>query len=124
MANNRICLVCGKAYEYCGSCNGKKLPTWMNLFHDENCRQIFHAVSDYSQNVITKDNGRDKLSGCDLSIEMKDNIKNIVDKIMFVEDSTSSVMSAYNSEENIELSSEEKKPVRRTGRMKMTVISE
>ena len=117
MANNRICLVCGKAYEYCGSCNGKKLPTWMNLFHDENCRQIFHAVSDYSQNVITKDSGRDKLSGCDLSIE-------IVDKIMFVEDSTSSAISENNSEENIELSSEEKKPVRRTGRKKMTVISE
>ena len=55
---------------------------------------------------------------------MKDNIKNIVDKIMFVEDSTSSATSANNSEENIELSSEEKKPVRRNGRKKMTVISE
>lgn len=123
MANNRVCLVCGKAYEYCGSCNGKKLPTWMNLFHDENCRQIFHAVSDYSQNVITKDDGRDKLSGCDLSIEMKDNIKKIVDKIMFVEVSTPSVENE-NIEESTETSSDEKKPVRRTGRRKVTVVSE
>ena len=39
MANNRVCLCCGNAYEYCGSCrNGVNLPAWKNLFDNENCK--------------------------------------------------------------------------------------
>ena len=83
MANNRICLTCGKAYEYCGSCpsslnhNKKK-----NLFDTENCKTVFETVSDYAQNVITKDVAKKKLSNCDTSINYKENIQKYLDDIV------------------------------------------
>ena len=55
MANNRVCLCCGNAYEYCGSCrNGVNLPAWKNLFDNENCKDVFQTVSDYEQKAIDK----------------------------------------------------------------------
>lgn len=44
MANNRICLACGKAYEYCGSCpSSLNLPVWKNIFDTENCKTVFET---------------------------------------------------------------------------------
>lgn len=118
MANNRICLVCGKAYEYCEHCSGNKSPIWMNLYHDNNCRQIFHAVSDYNQKVITKEEGRERLSECDLNIELKDNFKKYVDEIMFVKKQDSKEKSIQSNTVAGVDSTAEEKPVRRTGKKK------
>ena len=83
MANNRICLTCGKAYEYCGSCpSSLNLPVWKNLFDTENCKTVFETVSDYAQNVITKDVAKKKLSNCDTSINYKENIQKYLDDII------------------------------------------
>lgn len=93
MANNRICLSCGKAYEYCGSCaNSKNLPVWKNLFDEQICKDVFECVSDYKQNAITKERAKERLAGCDLSkvSEMKDIIKDTVEEI-FHEDKTETV---------------------------------
>ena len=82
MANNRICLTCGKAYEYCGSCpSSLNLPVWKNLFDTENCKTVFETVSDYAQNVITKDVAKKKLSNCDTSINYKENIQKYLDEL-------------------------------------------
>ena len=83
MANNRICLTCGKAYEYYGSCpSSLNLPVWKNLFDTENCKTVFETVSDYAQKVITKDVAKKKLSNCDTSINYKENIQKYLDDIV------------------------------------------
>lgn len=82
MANNRICLTCGKPYEYCGSCpSSLNLPVWKNIFDTENCKTVFETVSDYAQNAITKESAKVKLSKCDVSGVFKNNIKKLIDDI-------------------------------------------
>lgn len=124
MANNRICLVCGKAYEYCGSCDGKRLPIWMNLYHDENCRQIFNAVNDYNHGLATKEQSRERLSACNLNMDIKDSIQKVINELMASEEPKPAEETDKNTVETIVESSTSEKPVRRTGRKKMTVISE
>lgn len=82
MANNRICLTCGKPYEYCGSCpSSLNLPVWKNIFDTENCKTVFETVSDYAQNAITKESAKIRLSKCDVSGVFKNNIKKLIDDI-------------------------------------------
>lgn len=82
MANNRICLTCGKPYEYCGSCpSSLNLPVWKNLFDTDNCKTVFETVSDYAQNAITKEAARARLLKCDVSGVFKNNIKKLIDDI-------------------------------------------
>ena len=83
MANNRICLACGKAYEYCGSCpSSLNLPVWKNIFDTENCKTVFETVSDYAQNAITKESAKKRLSERDTSVTFKKQIQNYVDEIL------------------------------------------
>lgn len=82
MANNRVCLCCGNAYEYCGSCrNGVNLPAWKNLFDNENCKDVFQTVSDYEQKSIDKTKAKKILDSCDLKHTFKSNIVKLVDEI-------------------------------------------
>lgn len=88
MANNRICLTCGKAYEYCSSCSSSlDSPVWKNMFCTENCKVIFETASDYAQKVITKESAKNKISKCDLSHYEKynANISRIINDITFEE---------------------------------------
>ena len=65
---NRTCIVCGHKYSYCPSCaEDSNKPTWMTIFHDENCKNIFKATSDYLQNAMSKEDAKDILDKCDLS---------------------------------------------------------
>ena len=85
MANNRICLTCGKSYEYCGSCpSSLNLPVWKNLFDTENCKTVFETVSDYAQNAITKESAKSKLSYCNISdtTMFKEKINKLLDEIL------------------------------------------
>lgn len=80
---NRICLTCGNAYEYCGSCpTSLNLPVWKNIFDTESCKTVFETVSDYAQNVISKDVAKNKLSKCNTSGKYKKNIQKYLDDIM------------------------------------------
>lgn len=82
MANNRICLTCGKPYEYCGSCpSSLNLPVWKNIFDTENCKTVFETVSDYAQNAITKESAKIRLSKCDISGVFKNNIQKLINDI-------------------------------------------
>lgn len=95
MANNRICLTCGKAYEYCGSCpNSLNLPVWKNLFDTEICKTVFETASDYAQKVITKESAKSKLSYCDISntTMFKEKINKLLDEI-FKEETDEQVLS-------------------------------
>lgn len=53
----RTCAACLKKYQYCAHC-GEYNPRepWRYLFCSEECREIFHACSDYNQgNLSAKD---------------------------------------------------------------------
>lgn len=66
--NNRVCVVCNKQYRYCPSCNEDwNKPTWMVLFHDENCKNIYTYTNDYSHGDMTKEDAMTLLNKCDLS---------------------------------------------------------
>lgn len=65
---NKECIVCGKKYSFCNSCNEDlNRPFWMNDFHDENCKNIYHACAGYSAKHKTKEEARKILDECDLS---------------------------------------------------------
>lgn len=62
------CLCCGTTYSYCNNCwDYRGLPTWMNSFHDENCKDIFQICTDYNFELITKEEAKKLLSACDFS---------------------------------------------------------
>lgn len=62
------CLCCGTTYSYCNNCwDYRGLPTWMNSFHDENCKDIFQICTDYNFKLLTKEQAKEALSKCDLS---------------------------------------------------------
>jgi hypothetical protein len=46
-------------------------PIWYNLYHNENCKNIFNAASDYLANAITKEEAKEHFDNCDLSYKEK-----------------------------------------------------
>lgn len=83
----KICYLCGEHYKYCSSCSQDRMkPTWMNIFHEENCMKIFQTCTDYNMGLITKDEAQEILNACDLSKKdtfteyVQQDIKNIFSK--------------------------------------------
>lgn len=100
----RICKTCGKAYKYCNRCGEfRDLPTWMIMFHDENCKKIWFAAVDYYSKGKSKDEIKANLLKCDLS-----NKESFIDKIKFVID-TLFTKSDIESDNTKEVASEENK---------------
>lgn len=60
--------MCGNEYKYCVYCEefNHELK-WRMLFDTDNCRKIFHAVSDYLVNEIDDNEAKKILSECDIS---------------------------------------------------------
>ena len=64
----RNCIVCGKEYEYCNRCSSHaNMPTWMALYHDDNCRGIMNIATEYMAGNLTKADAKSQLDKCDLS---------------------------------------------------------
>ena len=64
----RKCIVCGKEYEYCNRCSSHaNMPTWMALYHDDNCRSIMNIATEYMAGNLTKAEAKSELDGCDLT---------------------------------------------------------
>ena len=64
----RNCIVCGKEYEYCNNCKAHaKLPAWMAIYHDENCKNIMNIATEYMAGNMTKAEAKTGLDGCDLT---------------------------------------------------------
>ena len=79
----RKCIVCGKEYNYCRSCpKDAKKETWYALYDSENCKNISQALTDYNFNKVTKDEAKDILSSCDLSINLAEYYRNTLDVVM------------------------------------------
>ena len=70
--NNRKCICCSTEYRYCNSCSEDRTkPVWYTIYHNENCKNIFDAASDYLAGAITKEEARQKFDACDLSYKNK-----------------------------------------------------
>ena len=87
MNNNRECIVCGEKYFYCfnQTCYDDQ-PSYMAIFHDENCRDIFNTLNMEYFDHITKNAAIKALKKCDLSVLSKESanpkIKNLVEEML------------------------------------------
>lgn len=64
----RNCIVCGKEYEYCNRCNSHaNMPTWMAIYHDDNCRNIMNIATEYMAGNMLKADAKSELDKCDLT---------------------------------------------------------
>ena len=79
----RKCIVCGAEYTYCRSCpKDLKKEMWYALYDSENCKNISQVLTDYNFNKVTKEEAKDILSGCDLSINLMEYYRNTLDVVM------------------------------------------
>ena len=81
---SRKCIVCGKEYEYCNRCSSHaNMPTWMALYHDDNCRSIMNIATEYMAGNITKAEAKSQLDNCDLTNKknFKESVVVAVDEI-------------------------------------------
>jgi len=63
MARTRICMICGRNYEFCHHCKEfQKEPGWKYLYHDEKCKKIGDLWYAYRGKEISKEEAR-KLMG-------------------------------------------------------------
>ena len=77
----RTCTVCGKEYEFCPDCREYALqPSWKNIYHDENCREIAHILTATGR-TITVEEAKEKIAKCDLT--NKDNFNEVWRKPLF-----------------------------------------
>ena len=80
----RKCIVCGKEYEYCNRCSSHAdMPTWMALYHDDNCRNIMNIATEYMAGNLTREDAKSQLDNCDLTNKknFKESVANAVNEI-------------------------------------------
>lgn len=84
MANNyRVCICCNKRFKYCPHCSEyESLPTWYNLFHNENCHDIWYVLSDFESGFLTKEEAQEKISHLDTSVITNKEALKSLDKLM------------------------------------------
>lgn len=87
---NHWCVLCGKGYHACDSCNEIKTYTpWRALTDTIEHFKIFIVLKDFHNKIISKDEAKEKLLKCDLSEKdsFKDSAKIVLNEI-FQEEST------------------------------------
>lgn len=46
--HEKVCIVCGTAYKYCGACEEYRLlEPWHESYHDKRCKDVFDILSRY-----------------------------------------------------------------------------
>lgn len=106
---NRICTICHKKYSYCPTCGSDiNKPTWMAVFCEENCKDLYNVINDYRHKSLSKEEAFCKLNILDLSCinELPDNFKQILDEILNEKHNEKDVFVEINKEdievENVE----------------------
>ncbi|GEM_PF-1707094 len=86
--NNRTCIICGHQYRYCGGCaEYARLPVWMNIYHDENCKKIAEILMGFEGGDYDLGGAKAMLLECDLSVadKLKGSFKTTYEKVFPVE---------------------------------------
>ena len=67
--DDKVCILCGKAYKYCEACPSKYnvTETWRNIFCSENCREIYGVYDSIKAGLITDKDAGKKLAKFDTS---------------------------------------------------------
>lgn len=105
---NKTCIVCGEKYTFCSGCSEfDKFPRWMGIYHDSNCKDIFHIASEYTEGKINKDEAKELFDTCDLS--NKNNFQKNILKV--INDVYDAYKEKIEKNENVE-SSTTTKPVK------------
>jgi hypothetical protein len=81
---NHWCVVCGKGYHACDSCNETKSFTpWRTLTDSIEHFKIFTVLKDFNNKLISKKEARELLSNVDLSDKdsFKDSAKSVLAEI-------------------------------------------
>ena len=81
---NLWCVVCGKGYHACDSCNETKSFTpWRSLTDSIEHYKIFTVLRNFNNKLISKEEARELLSTVDLSDKdsFKDSSKKVLDEI-------------------------------------------
>lgn len=74
MATKRICMTCGKEYEYCPTCGKQKNePKWKYAWDTEECKNVYDALTLYNMKKMDEKTFAYKMEG--------KNIKKFTDKI-------------------------------------------
>lgn len=80
--NNKTCIVCGTKYTYCPTCaEFANVEIWHNIYHDENCKEIFAIAVDFNYDALDKNTAKERLTKCDLS--NKKNFHNSILKAIY-----------------------------------------
>lgn len=106
--NNRKCIVCNSNYYYCSTCNESIKPSWYNIFHDQNCHDIYDAVANiYPEQG--KQAAKEALDKLDLSNKenFHPNIRKLINEIYDITDKIENV-EVVESVENVENTKSEK----------------
>ena len=65
----KSCLCCDTKYDFCPNCgSGRRAPAWKATFCSESCKDLWHTLSRFSMNFITKSEASEKIA----SLELKD----------------------------------------------------
>lgn len=83
--NNKKCLLCGKGFKFCPTCQQKSpADAWKNIFDKENCRTIFNLACDFHQKEVDIDKAREILLNCDLSDKdtFRSDVVEVIDEIL------------------------------------------
>lgn len=92
--NNKVCIICKKAYSYCPNCkHDNDKPTWYAIFHDQNCHDIYDVCTSYRDKVFTKKEAYYAIKKLDISFldDFNESTKNQILDIL-----------SYENEKNIE----------------------
>lgn len=82
---NSYCVICGKGYHICKSCQEiAHLNPWRMIADTPNCYQIYTALSEYNGGLITKEQARERLESRNLKDKdtFKERVRNTINEIM------------------------------------------
>ena len=78
MAHERICVVCGKHYEYCKNCSQyAHLPTWMYAYCSEPCKETYLIINKYDYKHISATDALDALEEYNVNIKEPGMVKSM-----------------------------------------------
>lgn len=82
---NHFCVLCGKGYHACDSCNDTKaFASWKSLTDTVEHFKIFIILRDFHNGILSKDEAKDKLSEFDLTerSSFKNSAKKVLEEIL------------------------------------------
>ena len=82
---NHWCIICGKGYHACDSCDSvKSFTPWRTLADTADHYKIYMVIKQYNANVIIKEEAKAMLANIDLTgmKDFKESVKKVLDEIL------------------------------------------